>query len=654
MVEGNPHKFLSTIWGKRQGYVFLPFKDLNKVWHNQDGKAAIPYDGRETPLPDIEGFKGDIYFCPLVFSEKQRKKEYALPTNLLWADLDPVHPDKCAIRPSIAWESSPGRYQALWILNREIPAEEAAQLSKRIAYRDGADRGGWDVTQVLRIPGSRNFKYDMAPPVRLLWADRHAYSTKEIKKSYPRLNGHDTSAPTGNWPDVREQAIQSAIASIPHGIRRRITRDPSGADRSRELQLLARDVLRLGIDPDVLAHILQRSTLNKFAGRPSEHEDLLKQVADAQVAVESTKPKKRKTPRRSVAEAPDEETFTEMQVHQWGSFMSIPTKLEWLIDDAWVDRSVGFISGRSKSYKTWIALDLALSIVSGQPFLGKYNVRRSGPVLLVQEEDPAPVLQERLRLIGLQKGMMPTVEILDGDVLHLEFPEYPLYIINLQGFNLGDDEKIDQVRRKIAEINPVAVILDPLIVMLSGTGADENKASDLAPILQAVKMWREEFGCSVVIVHHWKKGKPEEGDRFAQSMYGSFVFHAWLESALHVMPVIEDDQEKIDTVVVEREFKAAPSGRNMRLKFHIDSTGEYIYEVLHEDDKNLSPMGQQLLDLIQEAGEQGLSTPELVNVTGHQRPKVVEQLKKMVRNKQVVVLEKGGGRGKSTRYGARD
>jgi len=648
------HEFLAAVWGKRQGFVFLPFKDLDREWHET---AGVPFDGKGSSIPAVEEMKADLYFCPVVFDQPRRKKEFAQDTNLLWADLDPVHPDSCRIKPSIAWESSPGRYHALWILNRDIPAEKAAQLSKRIAYADGGDKGGWDVTQVLRIPGTRNYKYESRPRVKLLWLERKAYSTGEIKAAYPRLNGTPDHEPAlGDWPAIPEATIQSTIAGLSIGLRKRITRDSSGADRSRELQILARDLLRKDVQPEVVAHILRRSSFNKFAGRPTEAQELLKQVADAQTAVAATPKKKSSDIGRHAGIAgakpsDDDETVEQMEVHKWGDFLSIPTHLRWLVDESWVDNSVGFISGRSKSYKTWIALDMALSLVSGKPFLGRYPVRRSGPVLLVQEEDPAPVLQERLRLIGKSKDMLPEATFLPNGIIHVEYPQYPLHIINLQGFTLGSDEKIDQVRRLIAEINPVAVILDPLIVMLAGTGADENRATEISLILQAVKMWREEFGCSVIIVHHWNKAKNEDEQRFGEHMYGSFVFHAWLESALHVMPVIEEGQEKIDTVVVEREFKAAPSGRSLRLKFAIDSTAEYTYDVLFESDKSLSPMGQAILDLITEAGPQGMTTPEVVNVTGHARPKVQEQLKKMVRNKQVKVLEKGGGRGKSTRYG---
>lgn len=640
-------KLLTAIWGTREGFVSLPFKD-GKIWHEA---PLVAWDGGRTEI-ELKEIHADRYFCPVVFSEPLRQKEFALPTNLLWADLDPVHPDNCRLRPSIAWESSPGRYQALWFLSEEIAPEDAAALSKRIAYADGGDKSGWDLTQVLRIPGTRNYKYESAPEGKLLWAKRHAYSVSEIMAAYPAVNGElkESSEQLSeggiipDWPIVAEATIQAAIQNINLSLRKRITRDPTGADRSKELQMLARDLLKAGVFPEVVAHILKRSSLNKFAGRPTEHRDLLRQVNQAYEVVEARKEEKRQQKEAEVQLAPA--VLDEMQVRTWGDFLQVPTHLKWLVDDAWIDQSVGFISGRSKSYKTWIALDLALSVVSGQPFLNRYPVNRVGPVLLIQEEDPAAVLQDRLRLIGKQKDMLPRFT-LEKSVLRIEYPDYPLHIINLQGFNLSVEQKVAQVRRLIAEINPVMVILDPLIVMLGNV--DENRATEVSALLQVVKMWREEFRCSVVIVHHWNKGGVEEGERFAQHMYGSFAFHAWLESALHVMPVIEAEQEKIDTVVVEREFKAAPSGRALRLTFEIDTAETYTYNVKFQDEQSLTAMEQQLLDLVAESATEGVTTPELVSMTGHARARVSEHLNRLVRIK-LVEVSTGGGRGRSSRY----
>lgn len=641
MTDSSTERLLSAIWGNRKGFVFLPHKATSgpsdKRWRETPG---IPFNGSLPPIeiPD----RADVYFCPVVFSEPRRKKEYAQPTNVLWADLDPVHPDTCRVRPSVAWESSPGRFQALWFLTTEIPGDQAASLSKRIAYADGADKGGWDLTQVLRLPGTKNYKYPTAPKVKLLWAKRSAYSPAEIKASYPPVNG-DAKIQLGDWPVVEDGRVQATIQSLSVGLRARIRREKV-VDRSKEMQKLARDLLKAGVKPEVAVHILQRVPYNKFAGRNDEQKQLLLQVSNAGAAVVQQKAEKKAAKVRKEEETGD---FQEMVVRQWSDFLTVPTKLEWLVEDSWVDGSVGFISGPSKSYKTWIALDLGLSIVSGKPFLGSFNVGRTGPVILVQEEDPMPVLQERLRLIGDAKDMLPTVEWKpDVRELHIDYRDWPFYIINLQGFNLQSHEKVDQVRKLIAEINPVMVILDPLVVMLGDV--DEYRASEVSMLLQTVKFWREEFGCSVAVVHHHNKGQKSEGERGGQHMYGSFAFHAWLESAIHVTPVIEDSESKIDTVIIEREFKAAPSGRSQKVRFDIDSVDAYKYEPILEGSMVEVGHAGTLLDLVNN-NPSGMTSKDLIESTGFSRSNVIENMGRLVKAGKVK-RQKGGGRGVPTVY----
>ena len=644
-------RLLEVVWGNRNGFVFLPHKDATdpeypkRGWHETQG---YEYRGSLPNLQDLPQH-ADLYFCPVVFSKNKRRKENALPTNILWADLDPVHPDSCLVRPSIAWESSPGRYQALWLLNQEVDPEEAAQLSKRIAYGDGGDKGGWDLTQVLRIPGSKNFKYKSRPPVRLLWAKRQSYNPALIRRKYPKVNGLAATSTTSQIILPTEMEIQATLSALPLGLKRQLSASTDGADRSLQLQKLARDLIRSGQKPGVVFSLLQRSTWNKFSGRSDETQQLEKQVRDALDAVKATRQPSSSTMTTSTASTVDNELLIpEMRVHDWTSFLSIPTQLRWLVQDSWVDQTVGFISGRSKSYKTWIALDLALSVLSGKSFLSQYAIGRTGPVLLIQEEDPTAILQERLRLISKSKGMLPQVKYLGQNKIQVNYPDYPLKVINMQGFNLTTPEKIAQVRRIIGEQQPVMVILDPLIVMLGQV--DEHRATEIASILQEVKMWREDFGCNVVVVHHWNKTKTEDGDRGGAHMYGSFAFHAWLESALHLEPKIDPESSKVDTVILEREFKAAPGSRSQTLRFDIDTVDKYTYEVIHASSQ-VSSLAQKLLDILAENGGE-MTTGELVTMSGYSRSKVVDELGKLRRMEKVNVTP-GGGRGKTSKYSSR-
>ena len=120
----------------------------------------------------------DVYFCPYGFSNRKRKKECAVLPKLLWADLDEADPRTIKFKPTIAFESSPGRYVALWMVDKTVSEE----LNHRMTKTVGADPSGWDLTQVLRVPGTFNYKYKTAPMVKLMWENNLIYKVKDLER----------------------------------------------------------------------------------------------------------------------------------------------------------------------------------------------------------------------------------------------------------------------------------------------------------------------------------------------------------------------------------------------------------------------------------------------------------------------------------------
>ena len=70
-------------------------------------------------------------------------------------------------------------------------------------------------------------------------------------------------------------------------------------------------------------------------------------------------------------------------------------KLEWLIENIWVDKSRGMIAGNPGVGKTWLALEMLLSVASGGLCFGKYPTKK-GAVLLIEEEASELNLSRRL------------------------------------------------------------------------------------------------------------------------------------------------------------------------------------------------------------------------------------------------------------------
>jgi len=137
----------------------------------------------------------NVYFCVNIMSVPRRKKENAIPQNLVWADLDTCSPEQVEIPPQLVIESSPNRYQAIWRLDRKIDPLIAENYSKRIAYMyadQGADKTGHDLTQLLRVPGTYNFKYMTmdAPEVTLL-ADLEGTLSVDLFDALPQVDASD-------------------------------------------------------------------------------------------------------------------------------------------------------------------------------------------------------------------------------------------------------------------------------------------------------------------------------------------------------------------------------------------------------------------------------------------------------------------------------
>src|SRR3972149_4946483 len=62
----------------------------------------------------------------------------------------------------------------------------------------------------------------------------------------------------------------------------------------------------------------------------------------------------------------------------------------WLVEQLWGESAVGVIGGAPKCSKTWLGLDMALSVATGTACLGKYAVPEAGPGLGYPPEGPPP------------------------------------------------------------------------------------------------------------------------------------------------------------------------------------------------------------------------------------------------------------------------
>jgi hypothetical protein len=165
-----------------------------------------------------------------------------------------------------------------------------------------------------------------------------------------------------------------------------------------------------------------------------------------------------------------------------------PRSNGYLLRGLWPADAYGIIAAESKAGKTWLSLDLALSVATGGPFLGHFPVERSGPVLVYLGEGGLRNTYRRFAAIAAHKG----IDLLDAR--NVELVSRPP--------SLNDSVHCAQIVADVAATNPALVILDPLYLSIS---ANMGQLNEVGQQLAKIQRIAEDAGAALVVIHHWNQ-----------------------------------------------------------------------------------------------------------------------------------------------------
>lgn len=635
-------KILRVVWGDQEGHVFLTTKKPGdkKSWSEHpfywpDDKAKIARF-IERNYEDL-----DLYWAPMVFSDSQRTSGNSTPCSYLWADLDPVSPHKCVPKPSIAWESSPGRYQAIWFLEEEITPSDHDELNKRLTYSVGADKSGWDLTQVLRLPGTINHKYVEKPPVKLMWLKRNTYEPQELADQLPPVginNLIDVDELDIEFNDLREVVwpYRKVLGDKLWELLFTPNSEISEGERSDRLWELEARLIERGIPVTEVLQIAKACPWNKYKGRNDENKRLLVEILKVEKKVRNS----------PIVTATEDKMPWATYSNMMGKNMVGPG---WLIEGIWANNSHGMIAGEPKTYKSIISTEIAVSVASGRPMWDTYKVHRSGKVLIIQEENAPWVVKDRFTKVSngkdLLRGQVKHIDPRKG-IYHVKWPEdLPIKILNNWGFDLTQQEHRLMLEEEIDKTRPVLVILDPLYLMLGKL--DDNSAQELRETLAWFLQLKNEYRFSLIILHHWNKGGASA--RGGQRMLGSTTFHAWVESAMYTS--IRDPET--NEITIEREFRSFVKPDILTMKINMSDPGEEpVYEASIRklsEVKNTKATKEDLLRYLMNNGM--ASTNEITAFSGYSDEGAKKTLNKFIKEGLVFMKPGKKGRGLGNKYG---
>ncbi len=128
---------------------------------------------------------------------------------------------------------------------------------------------------------------------------------------------------------------------------------------------------------------------------------------------------------------------------------AVSPEARWLVRHIWVRHGVGIIGGQPKLGKSWMGLDLAISVASGTPCLGHFEVEEPGPALVYLAEDGLGAVRARIDAICAHR--------------RLGLSRLDLHVITAPVLRLDVEEHRDRLTATVEALRPRLIVLDPLV-----------------------------------------------------------------------------------------------------------------------------------------------------------------------------------------------
>ena len=259
-----------------------------------------------------------------------------------------------------------------------------------------------------------------------------------------------------------------------------------------------------------------------------------------------------------------------------GEIKSEEKPQRWLVEELWGASSVGVIGGAPKCAKTWLGLDMALSVATGTACLGKYTVPESGPVLIYLAEDALLVVRERVAGMARHRGL---------DLAGVE-----VHVITAPVLRLDRGPDRARLWEATKRLRPRLLVLDPLVRL---HGIDENNAGEVAELLAYFRALQRQLDLSVLLVHHTRKNATG-GVAAGQGLRGSSDIHAFGDSNLYLRRIREH-------LVLSSEHRAAPASAPVYLELvatDAETTHLEVIAELEDGNRKQRSLNERVLDLL--------------------------------------------------------
>lgn len=199
----------------------------------------------------------------------------------------------------------------------------------------------------------------------------------------------------------------------------------------------------------------------------------------------------------------------------------------WLIPNLLDSVSKLIIGAEAKSFKSWVGLELAWSVATGQGLFGMpdFVPLDTGPVLYIDAEMGRNVIQDRMKAIAVARA--------GQEVLYNDYDPEMLFFLDAN-INLSSEHQQKVFMAQVDQMpKPKLIVFDPLYNVAGAT--DENSSSAVREFLTFCNRLRNRYETAVCLIHHYGKPKyAKDGKQINQNpahrLRGSSAFGGWFST----------------------------------------------------------------------------------------------------------------------------
>lgn len=463
---------------------------------------------------------GDLYFTPALFSEPCRRADRAIGSHVAWVDLDESSPGPSTCPPAGLRVASgtAGHEHAYWRAERFLEPWEVERWNDKLASILHADHSGWDIAQLLRLPGTLNWKTNPPRPVIHLNGSSGIFPVPELHRLIvPKLQLPTTVLPLKELDDYTKELC-----------------DSTPVDRSKTLwHIGCRLVERDWSIQDVKTLLASVDVKwGKFKGRPEQLDELVTRLFERRSKFTVTDFDSDTLTTDEVVDEPETKRDLRSTPRGFLTLKRTATPIEWVIPGLLRKRGLLYLAGPTGVGKSTFACNLGAALALQKSEWAGFEITPGCKQKILYGSHEMDESEVMFFLEPMFDGLAPYM---------LDQLEERLHIVTYgQSIPLDEPKYQKAYEKLIVDGNYTGFIIDTLGASTSTSLQDEGNTRKIADWLDKI---RQKYGVWVTVLAHPRKAPAgvKNHQYTLDDMYGSRIFGDRANTVLFMQPTKHRD-----------------------------------------------------------------------------------------------------------------